>query len=75
MTLSEIYALIFIWQVFSPAKVIFAGVGFLLSVCRLLFFFATFRELIVIPIPLRQLRMFGQARALLSTSSSALKCF
>ena len=25
--------LIFIWQVFSPAKVIFAGVGVLLSVC------------------------------------------
>ena len=34
MTLSEICALIFIWQVFSPAKVIFVGVGVLLSVCR-----------------------------------------
>jgi hypothetical protein len=31
--LSEICALIFIWQVYSPAKVIFAGVGVLLSVC------------------------------------------
>ena len=30
---TEIYALIFIWQVFSPAKVIFTGVGVLLSVC------------------------------------------
>ena len=27
-----IYVLIFIWQVFSPANVIFAGVGVLLSV-------------------------------------------
>jgi hypothetical protein len=32
MTLSEICGLIFIWQVFSPAKVIFVGVGVLLSV-------------------------------------------
>ena len=32
MNSSEIYALIFIRQVFSPAKVIFAGVGVLLSV-------------------------------------------
>jgi hypothetical protein len=32
VNLSEICALIFIWQV-SPAKVIFAGVGVLLSVC------------------------------------------
>ena len=33
MNLSEICALISIWQVFSPAQVIFAGVGVLLSVC------------------------------------------
>jgi hypothetical protein len=33
MTVFEICALIFIWQIFSPAKVIFAGVGVLLSVC------------------------------------------
>ena len=32
MNSSEIYALIFIRQVFSPAKVILAGVGVLLSV-------------------------------------------
>ena len=73
MTLSEICGLIFICQVFSPAKVIFVGVGVLLSVCRLLF--TVFRELIVIPTPLRQLRMLVQAKILFSTSSSALKCF
>ena len=73
MTLSEICALIFIWQVFSPAKVVFAGVGVLLLVCRL--FLYNFRELIVNPTLPRQLRMFGQAKTLLSTSSSASKCF
>ena len=31
--LSEICTLIFIWQVFSPSSVIFAGIGVLLSVC------------------------------------------
>ena len=36
MNLSEICKLIFVWQVFSPANVIFAGVGVLLSV-RILF--------------------------------------
>src|ERR1019366_1494788 len=36
LNLSEIRSLIFIWQVFSPANVIFAGVGVLLSVCILL---------------------------------------
>ena len=36
MNLSEICTLMFIWQVFSPANVIFAGVGVLLSVCILL---------------------------------------
>jgi len=35
MNSSEICVLIFIYQVFSPAKVIFAGVGVLLSVCIL----------------------------------------
>ena len=30
---SEICTLIFIWQVFSPASVVFAGIGVLLSVC------------------------------------------
>jgi hypothetical protein len=30
--LSEISSLIFLWQLFSPASVIFAGIGVLLSV-------------------------------------------
>ena len=33
MSFSDICTLTFTWQVFSPAKVIFAGVGVLLSVC------------------------------------------
>ena len=33
--LSEVCTLIFIWQVFSPANVIFAGIGVLLQVCSL----------------------------------------
>ena len=33
MNLPKIYTLIFILQVFSPAKVIFTGVAVLLSVC------------------------------------------
>ena len=33
MRLSEICALIFISQAFSPATVVFAGIGVLLSVC------------------------------------------
>jgi sorbitol-specific phosphotransferase system component IIBC len=37
VVLSEMCALIFISQVFSPAKVIFAGVGVLLSVRRLFY--------------------------------------
>ena len=36
MNLSDICILIFLRQVFSPAKVVFAGVGVLLSVCILL---------------------------------------
>ena len=36
MNLSDICILIFIRQVFSPAKVVFAGVGILLLVCILL---------------------------------------
>ena len=36
MNLSEVCTQIYVWQVFSPAKVIFAGVGILLSVRYLL---------------------------------------
>ena len=39
ITSSEICTLIFIWQVCSPAKVVFTGVGVLLSVCSLFFQF------------------------------------
>ena len=35
VSLSEVCTLIFIWQVFSPANVIFAGIGVLLQVCSL----------------------------------------
>jgi hypothetical protein len=35
MNLSEIYPLIFIWQVLSPEKVIFIGIVVLFSVCTL----------------------------------------
>jgi hypothetical protein len=38
VNLSDICTLIFIWQVFSPASVIFAGVGVLLSV-RIAYYF------------------------------------
>jgi len=73
MNLSEIRALIFIWQVFSPAKVIFAGVGVLLSVC--IYPFYNFVRVTVMPISLRQQRMFGRAKILLSISLSSSKCF
>ncbi len=33
MKLSDICALTLIWQIFSPAKAVFVGVGVLLSVC------------------------------------------
>jgi len=40
MKSTDICTLILIFQVFSPAKVIFAGFGVLLSVCILFFHFA-----------------------------------
>ena len=64
-------AISFIWQVFSPASAIFAGVGVLLSV-RILVNFAwailTYRYF-------RQLKTFEQATTLLLTSLSEWKCF
>ena len=39
INLSEICKLTLLWQVFSPANVIFAGVGVLLSVCILFYSF------------------------------------
>jgi hypothetical protein len=68
---SEVGSLIFMWQLFSPASVIFAGVGVLLSVCiPVNFAWAT-----VTHSPLRQLKMFEQVKTLSLTSLSALKCF
>jgi hypothetical protein len=56
----EIRSLIFVSQVFSPAQVIFAGVGVLLSVRNL---FQTFLRAIETP-PIRRLWTFKQARIL-----------
>jgi hypothetical protein len=61
MNLSDICTLIFIWQVFSPAKVVFAGVGVLLSVCIPL---NKILWAIVTAPSLRQLRMLEQAKIL-----------
>ena len=72
MDLSEICTLIFIWQVFPPANVIFVGVGVLLSVCILL---AKCMWIIVIPTYLRQLKTLGQVKTLSSTFLSASKFF
>ena len=68
VNLTEICTLILVSQVFSPAKIIFAGVGVLLSVRSLPDIFCAAN---VTPIPLRQLRMFGQAKIHSLTSSSA----
>ena len=65
--LIERRSLTFILQVFSPAKVIFAGVGVLLSV-RI--FLNTFAQADLISGISRQLRMFGQAKRLSLTSSN-----
>jgi hypothetical protein len=67
-TPSEIHSFLSISQVFSPAKVISAGVGVLLSV-RILH--CTLTWAIVTTTSCRQLWMFVQARTLSSTSSGA----
>jgi len=53
------FSLIFTCQIFSPGKVIFAGVGVLLLV-RI--YLNTFASAIVTPIFLRQLRAFRKAK-------------
>jgi hypothetical protein len=68
VNVSEIWVLILILQVFSPAKVIFAGIGVLLSVCILL---NTFYQSIVIRMALRQPRMFARTETLSLRCSSA----
>jgi hypothetical protein len=72
MKLSDICILIFIRQVFSPAKVVFAAVGVLLSVSILL---NKISWAIITPPSLRQLRMPKQAKTPLSTFLGVLKCF
>jgi hypothetical protein len=59
-------------QVFPSANVIFAGFGVLLSVCNLV---NSFVRDTVTRTSLRQPRTLEQAKTLLSTSSSASKCF
>ena len=56
------------YQVFSPAKVIFVGVGVLLSVSSLL---NTFAQVKLTSGIFRQLRKFGQAKIPSLTSSNA----
>ena len=64
--------LIYMWQVFSPAKVIFAGVGVLLSVRIIL---NIYRAANITAASHRQLRMFEKAKIRSSMSLSALKAF
>jgi hypothetical protein len=59
------FPLIFTWQIFSPGKVIFAGVGVLLLVRIYLNIIAL---AIVTPISLRQPRVFRKAKILSLTS-------
>ena len=61
---SEIWALIFIWQVFSPASVIFAGIGVLLSVRILNNLVRGHYAGIITRTFIRQLRMFGRAKTI-----------
>ena len=72
MKSAYICTLMLIFQVFSPAKVIFAGVGVLLSVCILHFHFV---RAIVTPASLRLLGMFVQAKKLSLKYSIVLKTF
>ena len=61
----------FIWQVFPPSNVIFAGISVLLSVRILL---VSFVWGILTPTYLRRLRTLGQAKTLSSKSSNTSKC-
>ena len=70
MRLSEICTLIFISQAFSPATVVFAGIGVLLSVCIPHYLACA----IVTQTFLRLQKMFGKARTPLSTCLNASKC-
>ena len=65
MDLPGVHTLMFICKVFSPANVIFSGIGILLSVCILLLAFVW---AFVTPKIFRQLRILGKAKKLLPTS-------
>jgi hypothetical protein len=65
---SEIWILIVVLQVFSPAKAIFTGIGVLLLVCILLDIFV---RSMVIRTSLRQPRMFARAKMLFLRCSSS----
>ena len=69
--LIRICTLIFIWQAFSPATVIFAGIGVLLSVCIL----DNFASDSVTHNIFRRRRGFEQVKRLLWTSLNAWRCF
>jgi hypothetical protein len=64
---SEIWILILILQVFSPAKAIFAGIAVILSVCILF----TFVRFIVMLTALRQPKMSARAKTPFLRCSSA----
>ena len=68
---SEVCVLIFVWKIFSPASVIFTGVGVLLSV-RAPFNISV--RAYCNGLSLRQLRTFGQAKAPFWISLSESKC-
>jgi hypothetical protein len=67
----EFCTLIFFLQVFSPASVVFAGIGILLSVC----IYNSLAWANLTHTFIRRPRMFGQAKALLWTSLSTSKGF
>src|SRR5579863_9475640 len=69
---TETHAYTYIWQVFSPAKVIFAGVGVLLSVS---IFLDTLALANLSSTIFRQRRTYGQAKTPSSTSSKEQRTF
>ena len=71
MYFPEVYTLMFMWQAFPPAKVIFTGVGVLLSVSIL----NNFTWAIITSTFLRQSRTFGLAKIHLSTFLSVSNWF
>ena len=71
MRLFDICTLIFIWQVFSPATVVFAGIGALLSVCIL---YIPAWDILTQTV-IRWLRKFVQVKTLLDIFERIEMCF